>query len=360
MQKIAMCAYYGMCDSKKNIVGHLGKVTEEYIDLLKERYKIYLMASPCIYEQYVESANVEGIKLGYDILIDEPFTLKKRITDKIKILKNIDKCIKSTSADTLFFYQTDFFFFLYLYLFYKKNKKRIYGLIYHQNFTGGRFEKCLNYIYRKALKKMNGVIYTQKLQKIEHENTLCVPDYLYDSDYYAKFDKEQKENKVVCLGTMNRYKQLEELVRVFKDINIPLEVYGRFDDKNRVRELVNNKSDNVAICDCILTTEEYYQKLGEAKYSILPYNMEQYTSRTSGVLLESIYVGSTPIAPKILLEQNGMVGYGYECLDDLKSFEWKWEVESIEFEKIQKENAKTIVKEKMIDFFKTDICNKES
>lgn len=351
MQKIAMCAYYGMCDSQSNAVGHLGKVTEEYVELLQEKYQVHLMASPCIYKEYVGKENIVTEKLGYDIVIDEQFTLKKRIVDKVKIFKNIHRCICNSTPETLFFYQTDFFFFLYLFLFYKKKKKNIYGLIYHQNFTGGKFEKCLKYIYKKALAKLDGIIYTQKTQKIEHGKTLYVPDYLYDSDYYSKYNKEIKENKVICLGTMNRYKQLEELVETFRDIDMKLEIYGRFDDKNRVQELLDKKSDNVIICDCILSTEEYYQKLGEAKYSILPYDMEQYISRSSGVLLESIYVGSIPIAPKLLLEQNGIAGYGYDELEDLKRFEWNYTLKEEKVEEILLGNARSNVKKKMQDFF---------
>lgn len=356
MQKIAMCGYYGMCDSQNNVIGHVSKVTKEYYELLKETYDVCLMASPCVFNEVIKETNISGARLGYDIVVDETFTILKRIIDKYKIMKNIWECIHKSNVETLFFYQTDFFFYLYIFLFYKKKSKKIFGLIYHQNFTGGRLEGCLNYIYKKALKKLDGIIYTQKSIEMVHNKKLYMPDYLYDEKYYSKYNKKQKENKVVCMGTMNRYKQLEELVDVFRDIDIPLEIYGRFDDKSRVQELINGKSDNITICDCVLSTEEYYQKLGEAKYSILPYDMQQYIARTSGVLLESIYVGSIPVAPKLLLVQNELPGIGYDSLDELKDicFEKKQnEYVNIEREKVIRNNDKEIVEEILQNFFKS-------
>lgn len=354
MQDIVMCAYYGMCDSQGHIIGHLGKVTKEYVELLNEEYKVHLMASPCIYKEFIGNDNINLEKLMYDIVVDEPFTIKKRIFDKIKILKNIDKCVRRSPGEILFFYQVDFFFFMYLYLFYRKKDKRIYALIYHQNFTGGKFESILNYIYKRALTKLEGVIYTQKKKKILHDKSLYMPDYLYDAIFYEKYNVALKEEKIVCLGTMNRYKQLEELVEVFKNTDIPLEICGRFDDKGRVQQLVKRKSNNIVICDCILTTEEYYQKLGRAKYSILPYDMKQYVSRTSGVLLESIYVGSIPIAPRLLLEQNEITGYAYNDLDELRNFQWDWNIQETNMRKLLQENDRNVVGRKLRDFFKQD------
>ena len=351
MQKIVLCVYYGMCDSQRNIVGHLGKVTKEYCELLKESFDIYLMASPCIYDKISEECKVKGKSLEYDVLVDEPFTLKKRVSDKVKIMKNIRQCVRDSDINTLFFYQVDFFFFLYIFLFYKKGRKRLFCLVYHQNFTGGIFEKYLNYIYQKALLKIDGIVYTQKEQAIAHENKLWLPDYLYDEDYYSRFDRKQKINKVVCLGTMNRYKQLEELVNVFKNIDIPLEICGRFDDKERYRRLTEMKNDNITISDCILSEEEYYRKLGESKYSVLPYDMQQYIARTSGVLLESIYVGCIPIAPIMLLEQNKIPGYKYDELHTLRNFNKSYMLQRSSVEEILQQNSKKMKEYELKSFF---------
>lgn len=341
MKKVVMCGYYGMCDSKEKSVGHTSKVTKEYSELLSKNVEISLKASPSIVKTLNDEMKSKCECLKYDIVIDVPFTLKKRIMDKFKILYNIYTCIEKTKEQTLFFYQVDFFFFFYIWLFFHRKDKKIYCLLYHQNFTGGKLEGMLQWIYRSALKKIEGVVYTQRGMQISHDNTLWIPDYFYDEKIYSKYRKMEKQEKIVCLGTMNRYKKLEELVEVFKEIPYQLEICGRFDDNERYEKLVAMKSENITIANTVLSEEEYYTKLGQAKYSILPYDMEQYTNRTSGVLLESLYVESMPIAPKQLLEQNELPGCGYEKIADLCEAEWKIE-ESV------KKQAKAILKNNSI------------
>lgn len=323
MKSVVMCGYYGMCDSEGKSVGHTGKVTKEYFELLSQNMDISIMASPSIVKTLNEAMKAKSECLRYDIVIDVPFTMKKRIVDKFKILHNIHTCFKKTKNETLFFYQVDFFFFFYLLFFYHGKKRKIYCLLYHQDFTGGKAEGILQWIYRNALKKLRGVIYTQKGVHIPSNKVLWIPDYFYDEKIYGKYRKMDKQDKVVCLGTMNRYKKLEELVEVFGKISYPLEICGRFDDEERFQMLLSQKSDNVQIANVTLSEEEYYTKLGQAKYSILPYDMGQYMNRTSGVLLESLYVGSMPIAPKQLLEQNELPGYGYGEMEELREMEWK-------------------------------------
>lgn len=321
--KITMCNYYGMCDTYSNVMGHTCKVTKEYFELLSRQYTVSLNASPCIIDALKEEGFERTRKLRYNIHIDEPFTLKKRILDKIKLLKNLQECFRKTEDKTLFFYQVDFFFFFYIALFYRRYSKKVYCLIFHQDFTGGSLEKVLGWFYKKALQKIDGVLYTQKGHPVSHPNVSWMPDYLYTEKRYGKYQRMQKQEKAVCLGTMNRYKCLEELVEVFSKIGYPLEVIGRFDSAERYEELKQKaiKGDgiksNITIENRILTEEEYYEILGSARFSLLPYNMEQYQNRTSGVLLESLYVGSIPIAPSVLLEQNELPGIGYEALSEI-------------------------------------------
>ena len=126
-----------------------------------------------------------------------------------------------------------------------------------------------------------------------------------------------KDDKVVCLGTMNPYKELEKLVDVFNTNGIRLEIAGKFLNRQRCIDLQHRAKDNVIVENVVLSEDDYYRKLAGAKYSILPYNMKVYGGRTSGVLLESTYVGTIPIAPKRLLEENEVLGLGYQMLEEL-------------------------------------------
>lgn len=316
---ITMCDYYGMCDENGVCVGHPVKVTKEYGRILKSMGEdIRLQCSPCIAAGVEDDRDIftDIDRLPYDILITGNGIIK-RIADKFKLFKNIGIVLKNTG--TIFFYQVDFFFFLYILVMYRKSKdRRIVILIYHQDFTGGIFAGILKKIYLKSLDKIDGVVYTGMDAKVPHKNARWMPDFIYNEDEYLFYQSIPKSDRVVALGTMSRYKQLEELLDAWKDIDIPLIIAGRFDTKDRYERLSHIAPDNVTVYDRVLSYDEYMQLLSESKYSILPYDMEQYKSRTSGVLLESIYCGVIPIAPMALLEQNKLPGIGYKGFDELK------------------------------------------
>lgn len=339
MKEITMCNYYGMCDANSNVMGHTCKVTREYFELLSGQYTVSLMASPCIVDALKGESFASIGRLPYNIRVDEPFSLKKRICDKIKLIRNLQECFCKTKDQILFFYQVDFFFFFYLALFYRKHSKKVYCLIFHQEFTGGALEKLLCWFYRKALKKIDGVLYTQKGHPVDHPNISWMPDYLYIPKRYLNFQRMKKQEKVVCLGTMNRYKQLEELVEVFSKIDYPLEIIGRFDSAERFERLKRSASGNIKIENRLLGEEEYYTIMGSAKFSILPYDMAQYQNRTSGVLLESLYVGSIPVAPRLLLKQNELPGIGYETVSELQDMD----LEEVPENRIEKERQLVLV-----------------
>ena len=318
---LTMCDYYGMCDEQGRCVGHPVKVTEEYGSILKELgEKIRLVCSPCIANNLIECDGLftEVNRLPYDISIVGN-SIGKRISDKIKLFRNIRTALKNRG--TIFFYQVDFFFFLYLKLFYKRSPERkIVILIYHQDFTGGKLSGILDRTFKSALHKTDAVIYTQKGMRVSHNNAVWMPDFIYRPEEYDKYRTVTKSNMAVCLGTMNRYKQIEQLIAVWRSLleaDIELIIAGRFDDSDRYRKLREDLPQNVSIRDDVLSYEEYMGLLSKAKYCILPYDMEQYKNRTSGVLLESIYCGVIPVAPNQLLKQNMLPGLGYECITEI-------------------------------------------
>ena len=358
---ITMCDYYGMCDENGRCVGHPVKVTMEYGQMLRSLgEEIRLVCSPCISGEVSEGLFSEIVKLPYDISITGN-SIGKRIVDKIKLFRNLRPALRSKG--TIFFYQVDFFFFLYLHLFYRKSTDRkLVILIYHQDFTGGRFAPILVRIYNKALRKIDGVIYTQKGAVVPHANAAWMPDFIYSEDEYGKYRNAFKINRVVCLGTMNRYKQIEELIEVWRRLErvngtadiiredrsdieddsfrfIPeLIIAGRFDTKERYEAIVSDLPKNVTVRNELLSREEYMSLLSGSTYSILPYDMEQYKNRTSGVLLESIYCGVIPIAPKDLLAQNGLPGLGYENINDLAGMMEETEIcDTTEYDRIYEE-----------------------
>lgn len=318
MKKILLTDYYGTCDEKGEAIGHSPKVLEEYRELLAERFLISAGVSPCIMRRADQKKYEKVMELSYDIVESGRKNLAVRILDKVKLLLNIRKVMERRGKfDIIWFYRTDFFLFFYFFMHRKVKDCKVYALVYHQEFGGGILSGTLKWIYRESMKKFDGIIYTQKGAMPENTNCLYVPDYYYDEGKYGKYRGIEKQEKAVCLGTMSPYKKLEELVETFNDLEYPLEIVGYFFEKDRYRKLCRIAKPHIIIRDSILSDADYYQKLAEARFAVLPYDMNQYQSRTSGVLQECLFLATIPVAPKELLRNNGVDGYGYGEMADI-------------------------------------------
>lgn len=336
-ETITLIDYCGSCDGEGRAIGHSPKVLMEYADLLKDHYKLEAILPLCVHESVKEGTFDRITNLPYQIVEEGNRGLLKRLVDKYKLFRNIGLANRYSEQKICWYYRTDFFLFLY-YFFHRKPKDKIMiCLLYQQKFAEGILGKTLNIIFKRGLSKFDAVIYTQKNMKITHPKVFYMPDYYYDAKY-EPYRKMPKDDKVVCLGTMNPYKELEKLVDVFNANGMKLEIAGKFLDQQRYLDLQHRAKDNVIVENVVLSEDDYYKKLAGAKYSILPYDMKVYEGRTSGVLLESIFVGTIPIAPKKLLEENEVRGIGYDTLQEL--------LESSFFNKIRVEKEENLLIDK--------------
>lgn len=325
MKKILLIDYYGMCDEKGRAVGHSPKVLEEYGELLRGEYEISIAVSPCLLSGIGETKEIfkETYELRYNIYIKGGMSIIKRSMDKVKLFFNIFNVLKIDGYDVYWFYKTDFFLFFFFFVWNLKrwkvgNQKKFIAQIYQGSFGEGRVQKLLNWCYRKGMSGFDGIIYSQKQMPKLHPNMLYFPDYYYDANKYAKYTGIRKKDKVVCLGMMNAQKELNILIDVFRHNGYPLEIKGYFYDKNFYAELNHDLPPNILLEDKLLTEENYYKTLAEAKYVVLPYDMKVYHCRTSGVLIESLFVDTVAIAPSQLLTENEIDGIGYQDIEELR------------------------------------------
>lgn len=314
---ITLVDYYGNCDANGKAVGHSRKVLEEYCSLVKGEYEVDAVLPKCIACETNRTLFHEISLLPFQIMEEGSRGIVKRIIDKVKLFVNIYQALKKSKGDIIWFYRTDFFLFFYFCLFKRPQKQKIFCLVYQQKFAEGSLGRILNAIYQRGLTKFDGVIYSQRNMPPKHDNTFYMPDYYYDQNKYGKFLNIKKKYLAVCLGTMSSYKKLEELVEAFNKNEIPLEIRGKFFTRGRINKLMKAARSNVYIEDRILTEDEYYLGLAEAQFIILPYDMKQYSGRTSGVLIEALFMHTVPVAPRALLDENGIVGIGYETLSEL-------------------------------------------
>ena len=285
MKKVLLIDYYGICDKDGRAVGHSPKVLEEYSTLLGDCYTVSVAASPCLIKEAGEQFH-DKYTLRYDIYSDREMSVRKRIQDKVRL----------------------FFFLCFRGIRQDRKSAKYMAQIYQAGFGQSRLAPVLNWFYRRGMRKFDGITYAQKDMAGLHPNMMYFPDYYYDPGKYQKYRKAEKQEKAVCLGTMNTYKRLQELIEAFGSNGYPLEIKGYFYDKNYYRNLREGLAQNIVLEDRILSEEEYYRTLAGAKYIVLPYDMGQYQSRTSGVLIESLFLDTVAIAPKQLLAENQIGG----------------------------------------------------
>lgn len=240
-----------------------------------------------------------------------------RIMDNLKTATKVEKGEKIL----FWFINVDWYLFLFLSLhrlhqktiatIYKDRFDQIYGFKGKKVFVGDILHKLL-------LKGVNRIdLYLETFySQSRSEDAVFLPDYIY-TPFYEEHKNENKIGRVICPGTINTQKDVEGLVEVFNKINYPLLIIGQFADNALYHKLLKNKRNNITIENRRLDYDEYYRLIAESSFCITPYNMERYTSATSGVIREAVYLGSTVIAPRRLLDNMGMNGIGYEKLDDL-------------------------------------------
>ena len=348
-KKILLVDYYGTCDEKGKPIGHSAKVLKEYSELINDEFEIGVAISPCL------RSNIDNIEhiytLKYDICAYRTNSIFHRILDKFKLFANIKQVLKIKGYDIIWFYRTDFFLFLYFFLHRKRRKEKMISQIYQDKFSTGFVGKILNFIYYKGASRFDGQIFTQPGMNNRFPGALYIPDYYYDEEKYGVYKGKNKIDKFVCLGTMNPYKKLEELVYVFNKNGKKLDIKGYFYSEERFQKLLKIKNDNIIIENKILSEQEYYDSLAEAKYSILPYDMDQYNGRTSGILQESLFMDAVIVAPCLLLEQNDIAGIGYDRLDDLIDFDNFEKKNYVDCRDWMRKYDKNVIKNKVQEFF---------
>lgn len=328
--------YIGYCDKNKKPVGHSLKTINEFSGLLKNKFVIKLTI-PKIYKDYVTS-NLKNVK--YLDIDNSKIMNNKKVGHLFYILKKIflvQKIIRSKNAEKIWFINTDFWFFFSLLFLTKTNKQIIATNYINYDLTDTFKNRFKKFVFQKSISKVTKIITTNS--KIKDHKYEYIPDYFYDENEYLEFIQTPKENVTVCLGSMNEAKDVKNLVHVFNKNHQKLIIIGKFSSENLFDELIKIKKDNIQIENRFLTKKEYYTLLGKAKYAVLPYIEENYSSRSSGVILESVFLKTHVIAPSFLLEHCNIHGSGYEDIFYLKGFK---EISDVDIRKSNEKNFRMI------------------
>lgn len=313
-QKVSMIDYIGCYSKSSGPVGHSLKVINDYIRYFRDNLEMEVLAPkeylPCI-------KTSEGVALPQYIDAERSGkSVWQNIKEMLQSFMNIRHALKNASNEIVWFYNVNQFLFMYLLLFGLHHKKVIVTLFARE------YPKAYhNFCLRKILPKLKLVVSSNPGFDMEKCSSIYMPDYLYDADIYDKYCADQKEKKIVCVGTMNPSKRILELVSAFREKKICLEIYGLFYDQRYYEQVLESCTENIKIENRYLDYEEYLGILGSSQYCVLPYSMEAYENFTSGVLLECIYMKTIPITDVQLLNRMGINGVGYRQIEELGKLE---------------------------------------
>ena len=326
---IAIVDYISYINSENEPIGHPVKVMNECATWIRKEFEITFCAHKLYLSQIAENGN--ALKL--------PFYIREgRINGKTGILKqlfiswsNLSRVYKQEDFGYIWLTNIDVFILFYL-IMHRKYAKRTIITTYLSRFP----KKYQNHLLQNLISELKLLIYTNPQFEFIESNCKFIPDYLYNDDIYRKY-KKYKEDIVVCVGEMNTQKDLVAMIEVFKKCRYKLKVIGYFEDKQLYNKLILIKSDNIEIEDEYLAYDNYLSIIATAKFCFLPYRKEIYKDKTSGVLLESIFLDTVPITIKELLNKIGICGIGYEKIEDVR-------VESLfeQYEKYIIENKKIV------------------
>lgn len=336
--KITLVDYIGNSDENGNPIGHPLKTVNTYYNLLKNDLNLEVVV-PKNYKRLVEADDIKFLDYFKDMTEDNIFI---KIVDIFKRYINIRKAFSISNNEIIWFMNIDFVLFLFLLI--HKPKNKLVVNMYNQKSIGKTSVKNLikDFIYKKGIRKID-LIFSSDI-KLDLKNSVYIPDYFYDKSIYHKFS-DNSEDYFLCIGNMNEGKNIEKLVEIFNKNSLKLKIIGKFWDEKKY-ELINEFANkNVEVKNTYLSEEEYYEMISKAKFVILPYKKELYNGRSSGVLLESLFMKKTVIAPKFLLDYHDLPGVKYGALDDL------------DFKNISKIDDFSFLKKFEIDNIKIKIIN---
>lgn len=273
---------------KGKIYGHGAKVAQNWYCALSDYFNVKVAGS-YLYKGIIPDEDFLQLPFPYN---ENDNTL----VYKIKCILNGIRALCS-KVDVIIF-QNQFITPVYvaIHLFPKKKRKKIYIIEYSNPIdvpnrpNEGRW-------FLKIQNKINGII--TSLTSVS-ESVSCrsyvIPDYFPEKSFPIC---KNKTIDFVVLGTASYQKDYEMVVDALNRTNYTCVIAGNFEDKARYRKLKNLASDNVTIVDQYLSEDQYTSYIEASKFVILPYNREHYSEKSSGVVLEALYLGVPVIVPDV-------------------------------------------------------------
>lgn len=311
--KIFLIDYLGQSDAQGRPVGHAQKTLAETVELLDGLAVTKLVVPRAFAAAF---SHPIGLLLNHHCPVGKK-NIFLRFACLWKKAGNLARIFRHLKEGTLWFVNIDFMIFVFLFFYPFKIRSRLVVSLYLEGFKGkpGAKNRIKHYFFSRTIARGDLVVKNSRSIAVGANEIFC-PDYLYREERYALM-MCRKSDYILCAGVMNRAKDVQKLLAVCAAADLRLKLVGLFPDKGLFAAAKRYESDKIAVQDRYLEAGEYYRNIAEARFCILPYKRASYGRRTSGILLESIYLDTPVIAPDFLLDYSGLPGIGYERLEEL-------------------------------------------
>lgn len=303
---ICLVEYKNYISSDCKPVGHGQKYIYEIAKLL-DTYSVTIAAG----KNYLLDSDYASIPLPF-CCTSNYNGLKGKALNILRRIVNIMMILLKSKSDLIWFTNIDWTVFLVLGLFKVHKKIIITAYAEPEKILG----KCPSILKRRAMRQIYLIVKTNQRLKYS-DNDLFLPDFFYDNKYKnLSRNFEQKKDSILVIGTFREEKDMLGAVRCLNQIGKDALVCGRFYEEKTYNDCLKAAENNVCIQNRIIPEDEYLSLISEYKYIFLPYK-DEYKGATSGVLLETIFVDSIPIAPSFLLSFNEIDGIGYTSTNEI-------------------------------------------
>lgn len=311
MKKLVVADYLGNSNHEGVPSGHVLKILREAEKVLAgEQEIVYIVTEN--YKEYLPELNIHH----YVRYMDHSCSGLKKVLQRIAKITNIISILRT--GNRIWFINIDFWFYLTL-VFIPTIGKKLYATNYVDYYVGNNWTSKLKLlVYKKGNAKLKCEFTTA--QCLHQRNQVYIPDYYFDEPVYNGYIKLDKKKQILFCGGISRAKDVEGLVRAFGQNGQPLKIEGQFESLALYEHICGRATSNIQISNKRLSDEEYYSGVGESKFIVLPYKRENYFGRSSGVILEAVFMDAVVIAPDFLLNELGIDGILYSNINELASF----------------------------------------
>ena len=302
MLRVMIAEYQNYVTPEKFPRGHGKKALEEAYQLVNLKpFQVKCVASPAYCD-----FQVNDVKYIDEIVRDQ----RHKLIRLFRIFKNLRCIFREGKNEIIWFTNVDWMFFVYVALFTPRTQKIAITIFRNilEDATNPKWGICkglLSYLVSNGMAKIDLMFVTNPTLSISGaKQQIHIPDYFY-KNVYSLYRNTAKAERIVCLGLMNVQKELKKLVRHFSNTEIEVWIIGLFDNEDYYNAIRKLSGSNIKIENRALSEKEYLNIIGGSQFVILPYAATEYKEATSGILLETIFMNSIPVAPKFLLKNNG-------------------------------------------------------